>query len=84
MAVDDNILTDGNPHRGTVTPPPASVADPDPFDMDPNPAFHFNTDPNLALQFDPDLGPTVFNTDPNPYRFKEVKYLKQYFLYILT
>ncbi len=37
-----------------------SNADPDPFDTDPDPAFHFDTD---------------------PYRFKEVMYLKQYFLY---
>ncbi len=26
----------------------------------------------------------LFDTDPYPYRFKEVMYLKQYFLYILT
>ncbi len=26
----------------------------------------------------------LFDTDPDPYRFKDVMYLKQYFLYILT
>ncbi len=26
----------------------------------------------------------LFDTDPDPYRFKEVMYLKQYFLYIFT
>jgi hypothetical protein len=36
----------------------SSVADPDPFHMDPDPAFQF---------------------DPDPYRFREVMYLKQYF-----
>jgi hypothetical protein len=36
---------------------PTSVADPDPFDMDPDPAFHFDTDPDPAFQCDTD--PTV-------------------------
>jgi hypothetical protein len=37
----------------------SSVADPDPFDTepDPDPAFHFVTDPYPAFLFDPD--PTV-------------------------
>ncbi len=52
-----------------------SVADPDPFDTYPDPAFHFDTEPDPAFHFD---------TDPDPYRFKEVMYLKQYFLYIST
>jgi hypothetical protein len=43
-----------------------SVADPDPFDTDPDLACHFDTDP--AFQFDPD-----------PYSFKEVMYPKQVF-----
>ncbi len=43
----------------------SSVADPDPFDTDPDPAF-------------------LFDADPDPYSFKEVMYLKQYFLYIFT
>ncbi len=30
------------------------VADPDPFDTDPDPAFHFDTDPVPAFQSDPD------------------------------
>jgi hypothetical protein len=51
----------------------SSVADPDPFDTDP--AFHFDTAPDPAFQSDP---------DPDPYRFKEVMYLKRYFLYIVT
>jgi hypothetical protein len=44
-----------------------SVADPDAFDTDPDPAF----------QSDPDR---LFDTDPDPCRFKEVPvmYLKQY------
>ncbi len=50
-----------------------SVADPDSFD--PDPAFHFTTDPGPAFQFDP---------DPDPYRFKEIMYLKLYFLYIFN
>jgi hypothetical protein len=51
----------------------SSVADPYTFHMDPDPALHF--DPDTAFQFDP---------DPDLYRFKEVMYLKQYFLYIFT
>jgi hypothetical protein len=35
-----------------------NVADPDPFDTDPDPAFHFDTDP--AFQFDTDPDPTFF------------------------
>jgi hypothetical protein len=34
-----------------------SVADPDPFDTDPDPAFDFETDP--AFHFDTDPDPTV-------------------------
>jgi hypothetical protein len=51
------------------------VADPDPFDKYPDPAFHFDTDTDPAYQFD---------TDPDPFRFKEVMYLKRFFLYIFT
>ncbi len=37
-----------------------SVADPDPFDTDPDPAFHFDTDTDHAFQFDMDPeDPTV-------------------------
>jgi hypothetical protein len=45
--------------------------------MDLDPACHFDTnqDPDRAFQFD---------TDPDLCRVKEVIYLKQYFLYILT
>ncbi len=32
-----------------------SIGDPDPFDTDPNPAFHFETGLDPAFQFDPDL-----------------------------
>ncbi len=53
-----------------------SVADPDHFDTDPT--FHFDTNPDPALQFDPDTDPTVFDTDPDHYHFKEVMYPKQY------
>ncbi len=59
------------------------IADPDPFDPDPDPAFHFDTDTDPAFQFDTDPDPTI-NTDSDPYCFKEVTYLKQYFLYIFT
>jgi hypothetical protein len=34
-----------------------SVANPDPFDTDPDPAFHFDKDLDPAFQFDTD--PTV-------------------------
>jgi hypothetical protein len=34
-----------------------SVANPDPFDMDPDPAFHFDADPDPAFQSD--LDPTA-------------------------
>jgi hypothetical protein len=52
-----------------------SVADPDPFDTgpDPDPAFQFNTDPDRP-----------FGTDQDPYRFKEVMFLKEYFLHTFT
>jgi hypothetical protein len=33
--------------------------DPDPFDTDPDTAFHFSTDTDLAFQFDTDPDPTV-------------------------
>jgi hypothetical protein len=38
-----------------------SVADPDPFDTDPdsNPASHFGTDPDPAVQFGTDPDSTV-------------------------
>jgi hypothetical protein len=59
-----------------------SVADPDPFDTDPDPAFHFDTDLDPAFQL---ILIQLFDTDPDPYRFKEVMYLKQwYFLCIFT
>ncbi len=45
------------------------------FDVDPEPDFHFDTDPDPAFQFDP---------VPDPYRFKELMYLKQYFLHTFT
>jgi hypothetical protein len=48
-----------------------------PFKSDPDPAVHFDTDPDPAFQVDTD-------PDPDPYRFKVVMYLKQYFLYIFT
>jgi hypothetical protein len=58
-----------------------SVADPDSFD--PDPAVHFDTDPDHAFLSVPD--PTVwYGSDPDPYSFKEVMYLKQYFVYIFT
>jgi hypothetical protein len=58
----------------------SSVADLGPFDTDtdPDPACHFDIDPDPAFQFDLDR-----QLDPDPYHFKDVMYLKQYFLYIL-
>jgi hypothetical protein len=48
---------------------------------DPVPACHFDTDPAFLFDTDPAVDPV-----PDPYCFKEVMYLKQYFLhrYILT
>ncbi len=60
---------------GPATLLAGSVADPDPFDTDTDPAFHFETDPDPAFQYD---------TDPDPYHFKEVIYLKQYIYTIFT
>ncbi len=57
----------------------SSVADPDPFDTDPDPARHFDTDPYPAFQFDTDPNPTVRSGSRSlRYLFKEVMYLKQY------
>jgi hypothetical protein len=53
----------------------ASVADSDPFDTDPDPAFNFDTDPDSAFHFDTDPDPDFhldtdldhafqFDTDP--------------------
>jgi hypothetical protein len=36
----------------TILSATTSVADPDPFDTDTDPAFHFDTDPDPAFQFD--------------------------------
>jgi hypothetical protein len=36
-----------------------SVADSDPFDADPDPAFYLDTDPDPAFQFDTDPDLTV-------------------------
>ncbi len=60
-----------------------------PFDTDPDPAFHFGTspDPDPAFHFgtNPDPDPAFqFDPDLDPFCFKEVVYLKQYFLYIFT
>ncbi len=35
----------------------SSVADPDPFESDPDPTFHFETNPNPAFHFYTDLDP---------------------------
>jgi hypothetical protein len=37
----------------------SSVADPGPFDTDPDPVFHFDTDSDPAFQSDTDPDPTV-------------------------
>jgi hypothetical protein len=46
-----------------------SVADPDYFYPDPDPALHFATDPDPAFNFDTDLDPSCF---------EEAMYLKRY------
>ncbi len=62
-----------------------SVADPDPFDTDPDPAFHFDTDPDpILLSNLIRIRIRLFDTVPDSYLFKEVIYLKQYFLYMFT
>ncbi len=62
-----------------------SVADPDPFDTDTDPAFHFDTDSDPAFQFDPDPGPTVwYGSGYLLFQRGTLMYLKQYFLYIFT
>jgi hypothetical protein len=59
-----------------------SVADPDPFDTDLDPAFHFDMDQDPAFHFDNGSGCLI--------RIwiltvtKRQLYLKQYFLYIFT
>jgi hypothetical protein len=47
------------PVTKSVTAAATSVADPDPFDTNPDPAFHFDTDQDPAFQFDMDPNPTV-------------------------
>ncbi len=39
--------------------------EPDPFDTDPDPAFHFGTDPDPAFQFDTDLLTVSTDNVPN-------------------
>ncbi len=70
----------------------SSVADPDPFDTDPG-ILLFTLIPlriqilltgiNL-IQIRIQLFETDLDQDQDPYCFKEVMYLKQYFLYIFT
>ncbi len=50
----------------------SSVVDQDHFDTDPDPAFHLDTDPDPVLQFDR-IRIRLFETDPDPYRFKEYR-----------
>jgi hypothetical protein len=51
----------------------SSVADPDHFDTDPDSSVHFD---RIRIR--------LYDTDLDPYRFKEVMYVKRYFLVILT
>ncbi len=63
----------------------SSIADPNNFDPDPNPAFHFDSDSDQTFHFDSDSDPTFhFETDPDTYCFKEIIYLKPYLLLIVT
>jgi hypothetical protein len=63
----------------------SSVADPIPFDTDPNLAVHFDTDPDPAFQSDVDPDPAVLSgSDPDSCRLKEVMYLKQVLFIHLT
>ncbi len=64
--------------------PTTGVADPDPFDTELDPAFHLNTDPGHVFFNLIRIRSRPFDTDPDPYHFKEVMYLKQYFLHTLT
>jgi hypothetical protein len=49
------------------------------FDTDSDPAFQFDTDPDLLFNL---IRIRMIDQDSDPYCFKEVLYLKQYFLYI--
>jgi hypothetical protein len=54
-----------------------------PFDTDTDPACHFDTDPDPIFQLKR-IRIRLFHPDPDPYRFKEILYLKQDFLCTLT
>jgi hypothetical protein len=47
-----------------------SVADPNPFDTDPDPAFHFDTIRNLLFNLIR-IRIRLFDTDPDPCRLKK-------------
>ncbi len=58
----------------------SSVSDPDPIliRIRPDPVVHFDPDPTFHTDINPDQ-----TIDLDTHCFKEVMYLKQYFLYIL-
>jgi hypothetical protein len=62
----------------------SSVADLDPFEPDPDPAFQFDTDPDAdpAFQFEPD--PTVYGSGSLPFQRGYVPKTVRYILYIFT
>ncbi len=67
-----------------------SVADPDPFDTDPDPAFHFGTDPDPdpAFHFDMDPDPTVcYGTGSLPFQRgnvpKTVLFIHLYLIFLV-
>ncbi len=66
-----------------VSPTQINVADPDPFDTDPDPAFHLI--PIRILLFNLiRIKIRLFSMDPDPFRFTVVMFLNEYFSFILT
>jgi hypothetical protein len=60
-----------------------SVADPDHFDTDPDPAYHCDTDPQFDFSLLIRIRIQLFDNEPDPVCFKVVMYRKQYSLFIL-
>ncbi len=66
----------------TILSATTSVADPDPFDTDTDPAFHFDTDPDPAFQFDTLV--VWYGSGSSQFQSGNVPKTVRYFLYILT
>jgi hypothetical protein len=55
-----------------------SVSDPDPHHFGKLPPFHFDADPDLALQFDAEPDPAFhFDSDPDPHQSEKVEVLER-------